>query len=261
MSASGYEVRDFDGVTAVTEESVVETNAGVVIVRDVLLSYGGQSLSVSVGSKPVEAYVDCLYAVIVREKAHANHYRLVSVNDGRLCHWAENAPWCTLKEALGWKGRFLGMDGSLSAIRVEYDLYAIMPHMEATLDWLASYMPRKRSSIDPETRAAVYAKCGGRCAYCGKPIAMSEMQVDHVESHYRHQGRDEIGNYLPACRDCNGLKSDYSLEEFRNVLIPNCAKRRGVCKDNRNSRICKAYGLNGNPRKRITFYFEKGETK
>lgn len=122
-------------------------------------------------------------------------------------------------------------------------------------EFIKSYMPLKRSKIDSIMRKAVYEKCNGHCAYCGKEIAIDEMQVDHVDSHYRHQGQDSLDNYLPSCRDCNGLKSDYLLEEFRNVLIPRCAKA-SLVSNSRAARICKAYKLKWN-KKRIVFYFEK----
>ena len=101
----------------------------------------------------------------------------------------------------------------------------------------------------------------GHCAYCGKPIAIKDMQVDHVEAHYRHHGKDEIANYLPACRDCNGLKSDYSLEEFRNVLIPECASHLKEGKRTRKGRIAVAYGLSPMKKNEVVFYFEKGKEK
>ena len=257
MESKGYTAFSHNGITAIVENNFIETNNGIVVTQDALFSYNGQTLSMNIGSKPVEAYFDCLYVVILRERAHSTHYRLVSVSDDKLVYRVDSAPWCGLKEALDWKGRFLGMDATLSKIRQEYEFHSIMPYGDTTLDWLASYMPNKRTRIDTPTREAVYDICGGHCAYCGKPISISEMQVDHVDSHYRHQGKDEIANYLPACRDCNGLKSDYTLEEFRTVLIPNCAKRGRICGDNRKSRICKAYGLREDPHKKIVFYFER----
>lgn len=136
------------------------------------------------------------------------------------------------------------------------------------LDTYRGYMPSKRTPISKATREEVYKKYSGHCAYCGKPIAMNEMQVDHVTSHYRHNGKDEIGNYLPSCRDCNGLKSDYTLEEFRDTLIPNCARKVTAkggmvnrARDCRALRIARAYGLDKSPRKKIRFYFEREENK
>lgn len=35
-------------------------------------------------------------------------------------------------------------------------------------------------AISKKTREAVYQKYGGRCAYCGRPIAYKDMQVDHL---------------------------------------------------------------------------------
>lgn len=115
-----------------------------------------------------------------------------------------------------------------------------------------SYMPKRRSPIPKKVREAVYDKFGGRCAYCGCAIEYTEMQVDHIESHYRNMGEDGIGNYYPACVDCNGLKSDFGVEEFRR-LIPLCAKSR----TGRQHRIAMKYGLITNPKKRIRFYYEE----
>lgn len=78
-------------------------------------------------------------------------------------------------------------------------------------------LPRKR-------REAVFVKFGGRCAYCGCVLEMKDMQVDHVVPQYSSNGRtidgiDDIGNLLPACRQCNFYKSAYSLDGFREMLM------------------------------------------
>lgn len=75
-----------------------------------------------------------------------------------------------------------------------------------------------RKSFSRKTREAVYAKCGGRCAYCGYEIRIKEMQIDHLESFY-NGGKDEIDNLLPSCRQCNFYKSAYSLDGFREMLM------------------------------------------
>jgi len=56
--------------------------------------------------------------------------------------------------------------------------------------------------------------------------------------------------------DAEGRVSDYTLEEFRDVLIPNCANAK-IGANTRQSRIRKAYGLNPKFAKKIVFYFEK----
>ena len=84
------------------------------------------------------------------------------------------------------------------------------------------YEPPKRRKLTQAERRAVYDKCGGHCAYCGKEITIQEMQADHVipmefyES-YKAVGKDidTIENMLPACRSCNNYKSTLTLEKFR----------------------------------------------
>lgn len=81
----------------------------------------------------------------------------------------------------------------------------------------------KRKSISKATREQVYAKYGGRCAYCGCHLEMNEMQVDHVDSVYRadYEGRvasNEIDNLMPACRQCNFYKGTSTIDEFREKI-------------------------------------------
>ena len=252
-------LNEIDGVQIAIEPTIIDTNSGVIISKTAIFTFNGQSLSIEMpANEVVEEYLDRMYLVVLREKAHLSHYRLVCVTNDKLLYHTSDLPWCSLKEALEWKRRF-AVEKELSGLRDEYVFLKIMPYSDTTVDWVKSYMPMRRTNIDQATRRKVYMKCKGHCAYCGKEIDISEMQVDHVESHYRHQGKDEIDNYLPSCRDCNGLKSDYLLEEFRNVLIPNCAKKsHGLGKNTRNDRICKAYHLiRGRKNPRITFYFEK----
>jgi 5-methylcytosine-specific restriction endonuclease McrA len=67
------------------------------------------------------------------------------------------------------------------------------------------------------TRQAVYDKYAGHCAYCGKVIALKDMQVDHI--HPKHLGgKDELSNYNPACRRCNHYKTTFTIEYFRQMI-------------------------------------------
>lgn len=222
-----------------------------------VIGYAGETLQIPMEGRPMDLLLNDAYIIVLREKGEENHYRFVDVERGRLSYDTNNPPLVSVRDALEWKSRFRN---KMFPYAGGYEFHAIMRYCPTTMDWIRSYMPMKRSRITSEMRKEVYAMFGGRCAYCGKEISLSEMQVDHVESHYRHQGRDEIENYMPACRDCNGLKSDYLLEEFRTVLIPNCAKAVGSYGKNasRAARIAKAYGLNRFAKKKIVFYFEKG---
>ena len=63
-------------------------------------------------------------------------------------------------------------------------------------------------------RAKIWAKYGGRCAYCGCEISIKDMQVDHIKPK-RSCGTDDIDNLYPSCRLCNHYKRANKLEVFR----------------------------------------------
>lgn len=100
-----------------------------------------------------------------------------------------------------------------------------------------SYTPPKRRKLTQAERREVYAKCNGHCAYCGDPITIAQMQVDHLipmEMHdaYAATGKeiDTMNNYMPACRSCNNYKHTYTLEKFRTAIErwPEVLKRDSV---------------------------------
>ena len=111
---------------------------------------------------------------------------------------------------------------------------------------------RKRKTLSKDMRARVYAMYGGHCAYCGKEIDITEMQVDHVQSLYRG-GEDEMANYRPACRQCNFYKSTMSVEGLREQLslIP------GRLEKLLTFRLALAHGLVRITGKPVKFYFEE----
>ncbi len=87
------------------------------------------------------------------------------------------------------------------------------------------YTPPKRRKLSKTEREAVYEKCNHHCAYCGKEIPISQMQVDHFTpmefyDRYKVQGidLDTMDNYMPACRSCNHYKSSLTLEKFRKAV-------------------------------------------
>jgi len=63
-------------------------------------------------------------------------------------------------------------------------------------------------------KQAIFARYGGHCAYCGKPMQRKNMTVDHLVPQSRGGGNN-IENLMPSCRSCNGLKAADSLEVFR----------------------------------------------
>jgi hypothetical protein len=111
----------------------------------------------------------------------------------------------------------------------------------------------------------MYNKCNGHCAYCGVEITIKQMQVDHIEPHWRtltetqaqkskiKKGSHEIENLNPSCSRCNKWKSTYSLESFRNVIETSLIRLE---RDTPNFRLARDYGLLTETPKRIKFYFE-----
>ena len=104
-------------------------------------------------------------------------------------------------------------------------------------------------------RQAVFAKCGGRCAYCGCVLeSLKAMQVDHIKPKV-FGGTDAPDNLLPACRPCNNYKLFFSLEEFRTMVADqiNLLRRNAT-----NFRHAERFGLvKSTVPERIVFHFEQ----
>lgn len=115
-------------------------------------------------------------------------------------------------------------------------------------------------AINKKTREAVYAKYGGRCAYCGRQIKYSEMQVDHfvAKRGFCENGCDDIDNLMPSCRMCNHYKRANPIELFRTYIqeIPKKLRSNYIYK------VGVVYGNVIENEKPIKFYFERvGESE
>lgn len=53
----------------------------------------------------------------------------------------------------------------------------------------------------------------GHCAYCGIPISIHEVTVDHVDPQIQG-GAESLNNLVPACIDCNQEKGGEQVEQF-----------------------------------------------
>ena len=122
-------------------------------------------------------------------------------------------------------------------------------------------MTKKR--FTKEQRLAIYNKYGGRCAYCGKPIYLKDMQVDHLIPQFlkgsaAHQHLveqiDSFENLMPSCRRCNHYKRGNSLETFREWIRTIPSK---LMRDNYIFKVGSDYGMwNSQNPPSIVFYFE-----
>lgn len=125
-----------------------------------------------------------------------------------------------------------------------------------------------RKSIPKKTRLLVWEKCNRHCAYCGCELKYEDMQVDHVESIWKHdfskfyRGIESISeeqlhnldNLMPACRACNFYKSSWDLEAFRDNLSTMLYRNLA---SNFNYKLLKKYGLIKENIHPVKFYFEK----
>jgi 5-methylcytosine-specific restriction endonuclease McrA len=53
----------------------------------------------------------------------------------------------------------------------------------------------------------------GACAFCGIPLTPHEVTVDHLDPKCSG-GSEKLANLVPACPDCNRLKSGKPADEF-----------------------------------------------
>ena len=116
----------------------------------------------------------------------------------------------------------------------------------------------KRKAISKKDRKLVYKMYAGHCAYCGCELELKEMQVDHFNSIYAYNGKNEIENYMPSCRQCNFYKSAGTIEQFRkhikNTLWANL-------KETFQYRLALKYKLIEENDKEIKFCFELHENQ
>lgn len=112
-------------------------------------------------------------------------------------------------------------------------------------------------SFSKKTREAVHAKYDGHCAYCGRPIDIRDMQVDHFLPlrawDAADAGSDDLSNLMPACRMCNHYKRANSLETFRRYIAEIPRKLR----ENYIYKVGVVYGNVIENEKPIKFYFEE----
>lgn len=106
-----------------------------------------------------------------------------------------------------------------------------------------------------KTRETVYAKYDGHCAYCGKVIAIKDMQVDHYipKRGWDEEGSDDMSNLMPSCRRCNHYKRAHSIETFRRYIeeIPQKLRQNYIYK------VGLDYGNILENEKPVRFYFEE----
>lgn len=72
---------------------------------------------------------------------------------------------------------------------------------------------RSRKKIPATLRAAVFARDGAACVYCGARGRRVALTLDHVLPHSRG-GPDDGSNLVTACEDCNGERGVMPIDIF-----------------------------------------------
>lgn len=97
-------------------------------------------------------------------------------------------------------------------------------------------------------REKVFSKTFGKCVYCGCDLEFDNFHVEHMIPKSKMQNnKSNIDNLFPSCPDCNLIKGNLDVEEFRKK-IENLMFYDTKC------RMIKKY-YNVKP-KHIKFYFE-----
>jgi 5-methylcytosine-specific restriction endonuclease McrA len=102
-------------------------------------------------------------------------------------------------------------------------------------------------------RNKIYNKYQGHCAYCGVPITLKEMQVDHIQAKSRFKETD----FNPACKPCNIRKNTLTIEEFRKEIKRDILQLR---RDSAKFRTLERFQLIKQYKKAL-YSILKGETK
>ena len=72
----------------------------------------------------------------------------------------------------------------------------------------------ENKAVRESLRERVYKKTPGLCWYCGIGIHAGNRTMDHVIPRASN-GDDTEENLVPCCRDCNRLKGNLTIEQFR----------------------------------------------
>lgn len=62
-------------------------------------------------------------------------------------------------------------------------------------------------------RQLLWEEATGHCIYCGHPVKLEEMEVDHIEPLSRG-GSNGMENKVCSCPHCNAAKGNLTLEAF-----------------------------------------------
>ena len=74
-----------------------------------------------------------------------------------------------------------------------------------------------RKSISKEIRTGIWNKQNKRCALCGKPLNLSNAQLDHIIP-WDFVGDELNDNYQILCARCNKQKNNRSATNIKQII-------------------------------------------
>lgn len=119
-------------------------------------------------------------------------------------------------------------------------------------------------------RETVLNKYGGKCAYCGNELNLSNLTIDHIQPLMRRMsetdlwragresGKNEMANYNPCCSSCNSSKSTWSIEDWRKRIQQ---KTEMLLRDSSTFRQLVKFEIVEIKDTPVMFYFESFKTK
>ncbi|MBO4339982.1 MAG: HNH endonuclease [Bacteroidales bacterium] len=68
-------------------------------------------------------------------------------------------------------------------------------------------------------RERLFADAAGSCIYCGHPLTLETMEIDHIVPGSKG-GTRNYDNLVCSCPHCNALKGDKDVREFIDSMPP-----------------------------------------
>lgn len=87
---------------------------------------------------------------------------------------------------------------------------------------LPKILKDKAMKREKNQREKLWEEAGGHCIYCGHPISLENMEIDHIDP-LCLGGENNYGNKVCSCPACNAAKGGKSLEDF---LLENMGKTK-----------------------------------
>lgn len=72
------------------------------------------------------------------------------------------------------------------------------------------------SGLSKNRRREIFDLTKGKCFYCGQKLDFKNFHIDHFTA--KAKGGKQMKNMVPACQDCNLIKSSHGVEEFRKII-------------------------------------------